>query len=376
MKKIIVLITLLFHHFLLFSVYAENIDIRSKQLLGIKRTIKEKEQQKKRLFFQERIFKKDLKLLNDDVVQTEKKLKQRSLNIKTIQHSLENSSRIYNSAFIRSSGFNKIILDEMRCFNKMTFVFRYEQNPLEYKIRKKSLEYEKENFEKAKKEVTVSALNIKRFEKSKKNLLSLQQRENKLVEQHKNMLKEKNVLLNITSDKKHAIEREIKSLNDSAKALQALINRINVNKQNKKTTVITRSTAFAKIKRKKTLPWPVNGKIILNFGRNKHPDLDTYVISNGIKISADDFSQVKSIDAGTVVFTGRFRSYGKVIVINHKNSTFSVYGLLEHIFVKEDQLVSKNTVIANLGSGENNVLYFEIRQNNFPDNPVLWLQQK
>jgi septal ring factor EnvC (AmiA/AmiB activator) len=31
-------------------------------------------------------------------------------------------------------------------------------------------------------------------------------------------------------------------------------------------------------------------------------------------------------------------------------------------------------VIANLGKGENNILYFEIRCNNIPDDPLLWLK--
>jgi septal ring factor EnvC (AmiA/AmiB activator) len=128
--------------------------------------------------------------------------------------------------------------------------------------------------------------------------------------------------------------------------------------------------------RKKSLPWPVNGKVIAKFGKNKHPELDTYVISNGIKIDAADFSRVKSVDSGTVVFTGEFRSYGKVVIIDHKDSIFSVYGLLDHILVKEDQKVLKEDVIADLGGGKNSYLYFEIRQNNIPDDPILWLQQK
>ncbi|MCA6071012.1 MAG: peptidoglycan DD-metalloendopeptidase family protein, partial [Endomicrobium sp.] len=175
-----------------------------------------------------------------------------------------------------------------------------------------------------------------------------------------------------TSGKRLVAEQEIRALNDSAKAMQSLIDRINATNKRKQATVARRHQ-MSVVRRKKSLPWPVDGKIIVNFGKTKRLELNTYVISNGIKIKTADFSRVKSIDSGTVVFTGEFRSYGKIVIIDHKNSTFSVYGLLDKIFVKEDQQVLKNTVIALLGSGKHSVLYFEIRQNNISDDPHLWL---
>jgi septal ring factor EnvC (AmiA/AmiB activator) len=293
-------------------------------------------------------------------------------DIKTAQNNLEKSSKIYNAAFSKSFDWNQIMLDEIKLFNKMTFLVSYEQNPFEYKIRRKSLEYEKANFDKAKYEAAVSATDIKKWEKSKKDLLDLQKNETNLVSQHKDMLKEKGELLNTTSGKRLAAEQEIRTLNDSAKAMQALINKINSDTKKNQVTIIRAPTPA--IKRKKSLPWPVNGKVIVNFGKTKHHELDTYVISNGIKIKAADFSQVKNIDSGIVVFTGEFRSYGKVVIIDHKNSTFSVYGFLDNIYVKEDQKISTGTVIALLGSGKSSILYFEIRQNNIPDDPLLWLK--
>ena len=115
---------------------------------------------------------------------------------------------------------------------------------------------------------------------------------------------------------------------------------------------------------------------MLNYGKNKHPDLNTNVISNGIKIKARNNAIIKSVDEGEVVFTGEFRSYGKMIIIDHKGVFFSVYGELGNILVSEGQAVSRGANIAKLGSGDNSVLYFEIRQYNVPENPVLWLEEK
>ncbi len=374
MKKVFTLIFLLLYSFVSASGQSEDIKSQSKKLSEVKKSIKEKEQEKNKLICQERIFKEELKFINNSIEKTEKKLAKLSADIKTAQYNLENFSKVYNAASSRSAVWNQTVLDDIKLFNKMTFSFSYEQNPVEYKIRRKSLEYKKENFEKEKKSAVISAANMKRCERSKKNFLNMQRKENKLVERHKNMLKEKNELLKIMSNRRLAAEREIRALNESAKALQSLINKINEANKKKQTVAVRLSAVRAE--RKKSLPWPVSGKVVVGFGRNKHPALDTYVISNGIKIDAADFSKVKSVESGIVVFAGQFRSYGKVIIIDHSDSNFGVYGLLDKIFVKVEQKVSRGAVIAELGNGGNNVLYFEIRHNNVPDDPMLWLQAK
>ncbi|MDR3274965.1 MAG: peptidoglycan DD-metalloendopeptidase family protein [Endomicrobium sp.] len=333
--------------------------------------MKEKELEKDKLILKEKNFQKEMQILNNNIEQTEKNLEKCMSDIKTAQFNLKKFSKSYNDASAKSADLNIAMIAEIEFFNKMTFRFSYEQNPIEYKIRRNCLEYKKEKFENIKKSAAVSALNIKKWEESKKNLLNLQQQENKLAAGHKNMLQEKNKSLKTTLNKRLAAEREIKALNDSAKALQDLINKINAANRQKQA-----SPASIEAKRRKSFPWPVDGKVIFNFGRNKHPELDTYIISNGIKINAANFSKVKSINSGVVVFTGQFRSYGKVVIIDHENETFAVYGLLSRILVKEGEEISKEKIIAELGSGKNSVLYFEIRYKNVPDNPILWLKAK
>jgi septal ring factor EnvC (AmiA/AmiB activator) len=374
MKRIFVFIFLLLCPFVSVSVQSEDIRLQSKKLSEVKKSIKEKEQKKNEFISQERIFKEELKRINGDIESTEKKLAKLSVDIKITQHNLENFSKDYDVASSKSAVWNQVMLNDIKLFNKMTFSFSYEQNPVEYKIRRKSLEYKKENFEKAKKTAVISVINMKKCEKTKKNLLDMQWKERKLVKRHKNMLKEKNEFLKTMSNRRLVAEREIRVLNKTAKELQSLIDKIN--KANKKKQTVEMRSPAVRSGRKKSLPWPVKGKVIVGFGKSKHPDLDTSVISNGIKIDAADFSQVKSIESGVVVFVGQFRSYGKVIIIDHSDLNFSVYGLLDKTFVKREQKVSKDTVIAELGSGGNSTLYFEIRHNNLPEDPMLWLQAK
>jgi septal ring factor EnvC (AmiA/AmiB activator) len=128
--------------------------------------------------------------------------------------------------------------------------------------------------------------------------------------------------------------------------------------------------------RKNNLPWPVSGTVVLNYGKNKHPDLDTNIISNGIKIKAQNNAIIQSVESGRVAFVGEFRSYGKMIIIDHKGEFFSVYAQLSVILVKEEDTVLRGSQIAKTGEGDSSVLYFEIRQSNIPEDPRLWLKGK
>lgn len=370
MKKVFLLIFLLFCSSLSFSGNSD-LQIKSEQLSKVKKTIQSKEQEKLKLIIQKKTFKKELDELNRDIVLTEQKLNQCIKDIAMAQKNLEKSSKLYNIASLKSKNCDKSLKDEMEFFNKITFVLSYEKNPIEYKIRQRILENKKTSYEIAKKELTNSSLDLKKWQNAKDKLLNLQKQEQLLVVKHRSMIDEKNKLLDTISGKLVAAEQEIKALNDSAKAMQDLINKIISSNKQKHVHVIDKSI---QAKRKKSLPWPLSGKIIVNFGKSRHPKLDTYVISNGIKIKTTNFNKVKSIGSGRVVFVGNFRSYGKVVIIDHKSSLFSIYGLLENIYVKEDQKVSKGDVLASLGSGKDNVLYFEIRKNNVPENPILWLK--
>jgi septal ring factor EnvC (AmiA/AmiB activator) len=340
-----------------------------KQLSDIKQSIRKKQIEKDKLILQEKSYQKELKIINETIEGAKNKLEKVSKDIAFALKSFNKSAKDYDSASLRKSNWNMAILEELNLFYKMTFLKSYTKDPMEYKLRLKSLEYSKNNFEKEKKLIENLTYNLQKWEKLKKNLINLKQKESEFITQNKNLLEEKNKILKTTSDKKYHAEKEIRTLNDNAKALQTLINKINSENAKKRETVL-------QIKRKKMLAWPVAGNVISYFGKTKHPELDTYIINNGIKIHASDYAKVKSIDSGEIVFTGVFRSYGKLIIIDHKNATFSVYGFLNKIYVKEGQKVPKETIIADIGSKKDAVLYLEIRQNNTPDDPLLWLRSK
>ncbi|MDR2191599.1 MAG: peptidoglycan DD-metalloendopeptidase family protein [Endomicrobium sp.] len=379
MKIIKICFIAIFSAFCFSVVFAQDGDIKkqSRELSDVKKNIKQKQLEKDRLALKEKVFKRELKVLNAAIDANEKNLSKLALQISAAQKNLNAASKEYDRAYKEYGALTRALNGEIELYHKMTFLYSYEQNPFEYKVRQASLLYKKENYDKERKAAALFSEDIKKWEAAKNKLLSLRKRETVLSQEKKKLLKEKEILLAGTSGLRAQAEAEIKALNESAKALQTLINRLA--EESKKKAAQAQPIIRAKdssSKRRKVLSWPVEGKVIANFGRNKHPELDAYVISNGIKIKARDFSIVKSVDSGVVVFAGEFRSYGKVAIIDYKNAYFGVYGQLSEILVSDNQKVSKGSDIARLGKGQDSVLYFEIRQNNVPDNPILWLEKR
>ena len=126
--------------------------------------------------------------------------------------------------------------------------------------------------------------------------------------------------------------------------------------------------------KKSRLPWPVEGEVIGKYGKLKHNDLDTYIISNGIKIEAGEDSIIKVISKGEIVYADNFRSYGKTVIVSHGGGFYTIYGQLGKILVKSKKKILGSEPIGRMERGEN-ILYFEIRSDNKPLDPLVWLRK-
>lgn len=126
------------------------------------------------------------------------------------------------------------------------------------------------------------------------------------------------------------------------------------------------------------LSWPVQGKVIESFGRQRDPKFSTYTVSNGLKIAAMPGTGVRAIFQGTVLYSQWFKGYGNLIVVDHGNRIFSLYGNLKGPAVAIGDRVSAGQTIAGVGESEDaqpgGYLYFEIRQDNRPEDPRKWLR--
>ena len=125
------------------------------------------------------------------------------------------------------------------------------------------------------------------------------------------------------------------------------------------------------------LGWPVDGKVLETFGRQVDPKFSTITFNNGLKIAASAGTEVHAIFPGTVLFSQWFKGYGNLIILDHGNRVFSLYGNLKSPTVAVGGRVQAGQAIAGVGESEDaqlGYLYFEIRQDNKPEDPQKWLR--
>jgi septal ring factor EnvC (AmiA/AmiB activator) len=125
------------------------------------------------------------------------------------------------------------------------------------------------------------------------------------------------------------------------------------------------------------LAWPVEGKVLERFGRQRNAKFNTFTTNNGVKIGAAPGLPVRAVFQGTVLFSQWFKGYGNLIVLDHGHRVFSLYGNLKSPGVAAGDRVAAGQTIAGVGESEEappGLLYFEIRQDNRPEDPQQWLR--
>jgi lipoprotein NlpD len=102
------------------------------------------------------------------------------------------------------------------------------------------------------------------------------------------------------------------------------------------------------------------------------------VPSGGVLLSGRLGQEVRAAAAGRVVYSGTgIRGYGNLIIIKHGENLLSAYAHNRDSLVRESQEVARGEVIGHMGEGAPNkpVLYFEIRRNGKPIDPLSFLPQ-
>ena len=127
-----------------------------------------------------------------------------------------------------------------------------------------------------------------------------------------------------------------------------------------------------------SLEWPVHGELIGHFGPEKHPKWGTMTLNNGVDIAAPIGSPVHAVGKGRVDYTSEdFGTYGQIIIVNHGDGYYTLYGHLSDISVAVGQEVQSGQVIArsgDTGSLKGAILHFEVRKGGTSLDPEDWLR--
>src|SRR6185369_16828791 len=123
------------------------------------------------------------------------------------------------------------------------------------------------------------------------------------------------------------------------------------------------------------IPWPVSGRIISPFGRYKNPEFKVVVENSGVQIQAPLGTSFKAVAAGTVRYADWFKGYRKLVILDHGQGYYSLYAQASELSVSEGQKVVAGQVLGSVGDTGSLVgssLYFEIRKNGVPQDPLRW----
>jgi murein DD-endopeptidase MepM/ murein hydrolase activator NlpD len=111
---------------------------------------------------------------------------------------------------------------------------------------------------------------------------------------------------------------------------------------------------------------PLEGKLNSKFGYRKDPYRSKFGFHSGIDIDADYGEQVVATADGTVTKAGWHHSYGKTVIVDHKDGYETLYGHLSAVTVKEGEKVAVGEVIGKAGSTGRSTgthLHYEVVKN-------------
>ena len=100
---------------------------------------------------------------------------------------------------------------------------------------------------------------------------------------------------------------------------------------------------------------------------------------HGLTITGRVGQEVRAASSGRVVYLGSgLLGYGQLLIIKHNDAYLSAYGHTQSVAVKEGDAVAIGQRIATMGAGPQGLpmLYFEIRSNGTPGNPLLLLPKR
>ena len=376
--------------FCLFFCFGSTVFAASKEdLQGIKEKASLKEKQLKEYQEKQRKLEQEIKNLTQKEKQTGKKteeIKSNLIEVKSKTSSLQNRSEMMRNTLPMWQTLIKETLTATIVENILESSFNTGKTLSRNLLLNSLLDIKTGYYKNLQKSLEQNEKDLELTEQEKEDLLSqqsaLEAEKEKLEATHKD--KEKD--LTTAKEKLKEAKKELEELKNSAAQMEKLLKeaekaRAAAEKKQGVTPTPAKVKELANVA-KKSLPWPLSGQVISRFGKEYNQQLKTWIFRDGIKIAAFAGTPVKAVSGGKVIFAGAFRSYGQVVIIDHGQGFFTIYGFLQEIKAYVGQVVKSGNVIGTcghdtqgtaMGQGKS-ALYFEIRSGTQALDPLIYLK--
>lgn len=118
------------------------------------------------------------------------------------------------------------------------------------------------------------------------------------------------------------------------------------------------------------LDWPASGRVVKRFGPRLDPRYGTQVPHNGIELRTNPATEVQVVYPGKVLYAAPFQGFGLTAIVHHPGRVFTLYAGMKDLRTRQDAVVTLGQVIGISADA----LYFEIRVENRPVDPLQWLR--
>jgi len=125
------------------------------------------------------------------------------------------------------------------------------------------------------------------------------------------------------------------------------------------------------------LPWPGRGALAQRFGRQPSSRFGTTIVRNGVELSTAEGQPVRAVHEGTVAFAGPYTGYGNLVIVDHGDRSYSLYGHMTTVDVTLGQRVDVQAPLGTSGRNPSGTpaLYFELRIDGAAVDPLQWLKR-
>lgn len=212
-------------------------------------------------------------------------------------------------------------------------------------------------------------------------MLGFKQRVEKSLVEIQDAKQQKRVFLTKLTREKASYDRAVEELEKSAARVDQLLQKLLKDLEERQRAAAARPPTGPKGPRpsRGAILWPADGEVVSFFGRQKHPQFNTYVERKGIEIRTEEGSGIKAVMSGSVAFADWLKGYGLVLILDHGNGFFSLYAHASRLLAKVGDEVQAGQMIGETGdtgmTGDS-TLYFELRQGADPVDPLAWLAKR